>query len=301
MPSESPAPDSYESYRQAGLAALEAGRLDEALTAFEAALAVASEDGSPELIARAVCNRASVAISLGDTEEPLPELRRILMANRFPESCMVAAYDIARAYELRREYKKGLFYARIARDRAEALGWDDWRGRCYNQIANLLVADSHFRPAAAEYRRAQAHLGEAAEGDRLLVDVNLAYCEIVLGRVRRGLAILYRVLRQARSRGLRRVEMLAHLDLCYAHLETGRRRYAVLHGERALTLAGEVGERDAVRNGLYLLGEAYQQAGREDGALECFRELQRRFYPDQPEVAAYLAVVDLRSVVNLRA
>ena len=49
--------------------------------------------------------------------------------------------------------------------------------------------------------------------------------------------------------------MIAHVDLCYAHLELGRLRDAERHGRLGLALAEASGERDWVKNALYLLGE----------------------------------------------
>ena len=56
----------------------------------------------------------------GDSE--LPRLREILVRNVDPVNCRIAAYNIARHYELTKNYKKSLFYARITLGRA---------GRCW--------------------------------------------------------------------------------------------------------------------------------------------------------------------------
>ena len=108
----------YERLRSSAIAALEGGRLREARERLDEAWRWAAAEGDVDLADRATCNLAAVDLALGELERPLPELRRILIGNRSPENCFLAAYNMARALELRKEHKKGLFYARIAQDRA---------------------------------------------------------------------------------------------------------------------------------------------------------------------------------------
>ena len=84
------------------------------------------------------------------------------MRNQSPINCFLAAYTIARAYELRRDNRKGLFYARLARDRAAVLERPEWLASAWNQIANFLLGDSFFGEAAETYRHA---LAAAARGE----------------------------------------------------------------------------------------------------------------------------------------
>ena len=291
----------YELERARGLAALEAGSLDEARECFAAALAAARELGDPELVDRAFCNEAAVAISLGEIDAPVAPLRQILLRNHSAANCYLAAYNIARAYELRKDHKKGLFYARIARDRAESLAHREWLASAWNQIANFLLGDSFFEEAASTYRRAVALLPGIETSRQLVYLTNLAYCDLMLGRMRNGVAMLYRCLRTARRRGWRRGEMIAHVDLCYAHLELGRLREAEKHGRKGLALAEASSEPDWVKNALYLLGEVAVVAGAAPEGRSRFEELQRRFYPDQPHLSDFLVTVDVRQLVNLRA
>ena len=291
----------YESLRAAGLAALDAGGLAEALEHFAAALAVAREHLDQEMVDRALCNRAAVAISLGQVEQPVPDLREILMRNLCAENCALAAYNIARAYELRKEHKKSLFYARIARDRAEQAAKPNLAASAANQIGSALLADSFFDEAAASYRNALA-VAPAGDSDRQLVfSANLGYCEVVRQRHRQGLRLLYQVLRRARAERRRRPEVLATIDLCFAHLEGGALDRARRHGERGLRLAEEIGEVDWIKNALYLLGEVAVLQGRADDARHIFVDLQQRFYPSQPYLPDFLVGVDVRSMINLRA
>ena len=291
----------YEQRRARGLAALDQGRLAEALDEFAAALALAREHCDQELVDRALCNRAAVAISLGDVDAPMPELREILVRNLCADNCALAAYNIARAYELRKQPKKSLFYARIARDRAEQAGNSQRLAAANNQIGNALLADSFFEEAAVSYRRALSLVPEGFADWQLICLANLGYCEVVRERRRNGLRLLYRVLRAARARRLRRLEMIASLDLCFAHLDGDDLGRARRHGERGRALAEEIGEVDWIKNAYYLLGEVAVLEGNGDEARTCFGELQRRFYPDQPYLPDFLVGVDVRKMINLRA
>lgn len=291
----------YERERELAQAALDAGRLEEAHRRLTAAHEVARRHGDADLVDHAFCAESAVAIALGDVETPVPQLREILVRNRSHENCILAAYNIARAYELRKDYKKSLFYARIARDRAHQTQNHRRLAAAHNQIGNALLAESHFEQAVDSYQRALALLSQHPGEWELACTANLGYCDLVRGRHREGLRRLYRVLREARRRKLLRLEMTTRLDLCYGHMELGRYRSAERYGRRGLVLAEQVAEVDWVKNALYLLGEVAVLVGRRDEARERFGELQRRFYPDQPYLADFLVGVDVRPVINLRA
>jgi len=291
----------YEREWQAAEAAKEAGRLEEAYERYVAAFAAAELLGDHELVDRAFCNRAALGIALGRDEDPVPRLCTILMRNRSRSISFLAANTVARACELRRDYPKGLFYARIARDHAEAVARPEWLATASNQIGNLLLAESYFEDAAASYRQALALIADGGSPRQLVFEANLGYCELVLGRHKSGLALLYRCLRAALRRDWERIEMIARIDLCYAHLEMRRYRDAERYGARGLALAEEIGEVDLIKNALYLSGQVAVLLDDEARGREIFAELQRRFYPGQPFLADLLVNVDVRPLINLRA
>lgn len=295
-----PCPE-YEREFQRAEAAKLAGRLEEARQHYAASLAAAQRAGDGELADRAFCNEVAVALALGAGEDFVPRLCAILLRTRSPVTGFLAANNVARAHELRRETSKGLFYARVARDRAEATGRGEWVAAATNQTANLLLADSRFEEAAAAYREALALVPETDSPRQLTYLANFGYCELVLGRFASGLAVLYRSLRTARRHGWQRLEMIARIDLCYAHLELGRLEQAERHGRRGLALGEEMGERDWVKNVLYLLGEVAVLSGAPGRAYAWFHELQRRYYPQQPHLPDFLLSVDVRKLINLRA
>jgi len=136
---------------------------------------------------------------------------------------------------------------------------------------------------------------------RACILANLGYCLVLQRRHAEGYTLLYRSLRLARHLGAERYETTTRLDLCFAHLETGRYRHAARHGVIALALAEKSGEEDAVKNALYLLGEAANLGGDVDLAHAYFTTLQRKFFPDASYLPGFLLAVDIRKLVNLHA
>lgn len=291
----------FEELRSEGARAVEAGRFEEAAVIFEAALDCAREHGDSRQVDLALCNRAAVAIELGRGEGELPRLREILMRNGDPHNCRVAAYNIARYYELAKSYKKALFYARIARERSEALGRRDWLASSHNLIGNTLLAESFVEQACVEYERALELMPEEPSVARAMIFDNLGYCRILQGRHREGYSLLYRSLAALRPARIDSYEATVRLDLCFAHLETGRYHHARRHGRKALLRAEASGDPILIKNALYLLGEVESLCGDTDGARAYFSRLQKAYFPDASYLPGFLLAVDVRNLVNLHA
>ena len=280
--------------------AVEAGRLDEALALVEEALAWAEVDGDELLLDRAVCNRAAIALELGSGAVHIASLRALLMRAADPENSYLAAYTIARHHELQKEHQKGLFYARLARDRAAALD-ENRQAASLNYIANFLVAESRFEEAIAAYDEALALLPSIDSVRGAVIGYNLGYCNVLTGRSREGLTLLYASLRSLLRRGAHGHAMKARLDLAFALLETAHARPAGRHAARALALAESFGDADAKKNALYLLGAAAVATGDRVGARRHFERLQQGFYPEADYLPELLLHVDVRELVNLKA
>jgi hypothetical protein len=279
-----------------------AGELEKALDLVEGALAWARERGEAALVERALCNRAAIAFELGRGAELIPELRALLLRSEDNENCFLAAYTIARHYELAREARKGLFYARLARDRAAELD-DSRRSSSLNLIANFEIAASRFEEALASYAEAESYLG-GGPGDELraaVIGYNTGYCHVVRGNLRNGLERLYRSLRSLLHLGAERHQMLARLDLAFALLEAKRPVAAARHSRRAHALAQRFGDETARKNALYLSGAAATACGDEIGARRHFAELQSGFFPEAEYLPELLLRLDVRQMVNLKA
>jgi tetratricopeptide (TPR) repeat protein len=291
----------FESLTDSGRRAVEAGRLDEAVRCYDAALVWADEHADRTARDRAFCNRATLAIELGDGEAYLNELRRILMRGMKAANGFRAAYAIARSYELKKDRQKAGFYARIAREHAELVGSGEWLAWARNLNGNLLLAGSFFDQAAREYEEA-LRLQPAVDGVwRALIEENLGYCHVVQGRHPEGFRLLYRALRALRRLGARRYEIYPRLSLCYAHLDVARYGDAERHGRAALAVAAAHADREGRKMALYLLGETAKLAGQSRRARSWFRELQREHYPESRYLPDLLLAIDVRQLVNLKA
>jgi tetratricopeptide (TPR) repeat protein len=290
----------FETLRQQWHQAVAAGRLEEAMEILDRAYARVDQDDL-RLVDLVICDRAAVAIELGRGAKEIPRLREILLRNADGANCRVAAYTIARYYELSRDYKKALFYARIARDRSDLLGRSDWLASSCNLMGNTLLAESHVEQATEQYERALEMTPKNPSVALGMVLDNLGYCRVLQGNHQEGYRLLYRSLRLFRRFGHEVYQIPPRLDLCFLHIETGRYEHALRHGTRALELAEKLGEADAMKNALYLLGEVENLRGNVDGARVHFRRLQHDFFPDASYLPGFLLAVDVRKLVNLHA
>ncbi|MFL6290467.1 MAG: hypothetical protein ACJ759_06195 [Thermoanaerobaculia bacterium] len=290
----------FEDLRESGARAVKAGRLAEALAIFGQCIAWAELHGSAEQQDLAFCNRAAAAIELGLGDGELGRLREILM-RRNCGTGYLAAYNIARHYELSKSYRKALFYARIARERAENLDRGDWLASSLNLMGNTLLAESLVADATRQYELALELTPPEPSVARGMVFDNLGYCRVLQGKHREGHSLLLQSLRMLRRLGPEAYQIPPRLDLCFLHIETGRYDQALYQGTRALALAERIGESDAAKNALYLLGEAENLRGNVPGARAYFGRLQNEFFPDASYLPGFLLAVDVRKLVNLHA
>ncbi len=304
MASEVPIPtlrERYSTLRDKSRAEVEAGRFEEALVLVQEALGLAELLGDDELVAKARCNVAAVALTIGKPGDHIADLRSILMRNYDVMTSFMAAYNLCYAYELKKEFKKALFYGRIARDRAEAADSPEHLATSYNQIGNSLLADSYFQEAREHYEKGLALLPDQLSYVTVPTQFNLGYCMIMLGEVREGFSLLFRCLRWLRPRQMRSMQVWAHLFTCAGYLELGKVRRAWVHGRKALAFAYETGEQEAIKMSLFMMGEVERSGGDIDAAFGYFSKVQQRFFPDHEEAPALLSVVSMAKVVNLRA
>jgi tetratricopeptide (TPR) repeat protein len=291
----------FETLKAQARQEIEAGNLDRAAQLLEEALAWAEDHGTADQSDYARVGVAAITIQRGNGESAIPMLREILMRSGSIENCRLAAYHISLQYEHGKNFKKSLFYARIARDRAEQLGVADWQASSHNQVGNALLGESFVEDAAVEYEKALEFVTPKSVVSRALILQNLGYCRVLQREFRQGYALLYESLRMFRGRGVERYQTLLNLDLCFAHLETGRFQHAERRGLTALRLAERNEQGEAMKNALYLLGEAASLAGKADEARSYFSHLQGTFYPNATYLPSFLAAVDVRKLINLHA
>lgn len=276
------------------------GDFSRAIQDFDAAMTWAIERGQSDLWDRAFCGRCSITIETGDRDS-VSELRQIVLRSSSHENGFLASYNIARAYELDRDYERALFYARIAHDRCQKLQRRDWMAWSRNQTGNILLAESQFEEACSEYEQALQLMPHDTTVDRALLLDNLGYCRVVQGRSTEGFSLLFSSLRTLVRHGSERYQVGPRLSLCYAYLELGRLEPALRHGLRALEIATEAEDDNGIKYAHFLLGETYNQMGNTDLARGFFSRLQQRYFPGADHVPELLLAIDVRPLINLKA
>lgn len=290
----------YETLRERGAETLRQGELQAALEEFDRAHAVARQLGERDLEDVAFCNRSAVAIRMGIDDECLRSLRQMLMRTSNSRVAYLSSYNLCLAYDNRKDYRKALFYARIAYRYAVELGEAEHQAAATNQVGSLLVALNDFAGGLKEFEQAESLVANTESERRSLILSNLAYCHLLTGETNAGFRALLVALRMARRLRLPVAEAAAHLCLSFAFLLAERPWYALRHGSEALELAEALDDEQTVKNALLLLGEAYKQGGKLTAARECFEILQRTYYPGMGEVPEMLLGVDICRVINLR-
>lgn len=290
----------YEALKERASETLKQGNLPAALEEFDLALGLARRLGERDLEDIAFCNRSAVAIRLRIDEDCLRSLRQMLMRTSDPRVAYLSAYNLCLACDNHKDYRKALFYARIASRYALELGEVELQAAATNQIGNSLVALNDFAGGLKEYESAHAQVANEESERRSLILANLGYSQLLTGATDEGLRTIVRALRMARRLRSPLAEGEAHLCLSFAYLLAGRPWYALRHGSEALELAESLGDEQSVKYALLLLGEGYKQGGKVVAARECFELLQRTYYPGMGEVPEMLLGVDICRVINLR-
>ncbi len=294
-----------EEARERAVALNAGGELRAALRSLDEALAHAGRTGDEAFVDWIVASRASVAVELGASDAELLELKEILLRRTDPPTAFRAAYALAIAFDLRRDMRKALFYARIAGRHAEELGDPACLASTSNHLGAVLAASSRFEEAAEAFRQALTwNAKERGDSEvwRAQATDNLGYCLIALDRAEEGMAMVHGALDTLRKRNASHLLVYPLMDLCFGYLKSDRFAEARFFGEAALErleAIGPTGDVSAEKNLLYLLGEACHLAGDESDAEVYFDRLARH-YPEFKNLRTYLEVFDLRNVINLR-
>lgn len=285
-----------------GIHFFRSGQRSQALSEFDDAMSWAIQHGDSCLWDRAFSNRYAVLQEDGARDiEGLSELRAIVLRSHDDENGFLAAYNAARAYDLRGDHERARFYLSLAKDRCGRLGRHDWIAWCHNFAGNLFLSGSKIEDACIEYQTALAYLPTEEKLARAQVLDNLGYCRMLQNRTREGMITAFAGLKMLRRLRLRREQAPLHLSLCYGYLDLERPDRALAHGMAGLDIARQHDDVESIKNGLYLVGEAHNQQGAEFAAFRCFRELQATYFPSTPNVPELLMAIDVRSLINLKA
>ncbi len=292
-----------EGLRSEALELLEKGEFAVSLARYDEALETARETGDSSFVDWIYSCRAAAAAEAGPADTELVELKRILLRARESQTTFRAAFGTARIYELKRDFRKAAFYARIARQHAAAIGDPLLLASAESTEGMLLAVDSRFEEAAQCYRRAlevSAPPARVPALARALWQDNLGYCLIALDRTSEGLPLVHEALETVEKAGATAYSVFPLMDLCFGYLKGDRYEEARYFGEACLERTPLSGDDTVERNVLYLLGEASHLGGAEDAARDYFDRLAS-LYPDFRNLRAYLEVFDFRNVINLRS
>lgn len=292
----------YDSFKESGSAHLAGGRLQEALDALDEAHAVARGLGDPNLVDLAFCNRSAVALRIGEAGDTATRLQEILLRTQTPQVAALAAYNLGYEYDRRKDFKKAVFYGRIALKYAEDGGLTELRASVLNDLGNAFAGLNQFEVALEHFHRGLALLGPEPGPQKAHLLNNVGYVQTVLGSMKDAFGSAFRSLRMFRACGLDALYACEpHLTLAFAYLHVGRPDSALRHATRAVDLAEGSFDLDRLKYALLLVGESHKLLGDEAAAQDYFSLLQETFYPDMPEVPGMLFALDVCKLINLRA
>ncbi|HEV8267900.1 MAG TPA: hypothetical protein VGR00_06695, partial [Thermoanaerobaculia bacterium] len=216
-----------EALREKALPLLSTGAFAEALALYDEALVLARQTRDDVFVDWIYACRAAAAVESGGADEVLVELKRVLLRTSDAATAFRASYSAARVYELRRDFKKALFYNRIARQHASRLDDVLLFAGAEKQGGTFLTLESRFDDAAEAYRHAlelTAPPAPVPEIFRALLKDELGYCLISLDRTEEGLALVHESLDTLEREGAGQSPNVAYLlmDLCFGYLKLDR-------------------------------------------------------------------------------
>lgn len=284
-----------EELRLSALALVRNGDYEDALAAYDVALAAATDEEVRELIA---INKADAMIALERSGPEVQDLPRVIMRRRNVRHVYLAAYALQYKYRLENDLKRALFYGQLALRTAEEANEPTWRRVVLLELGNVYELDSQIATAVQCFEESLA-ISEDSRDNRDLdlshayAIENLGYCKLLQGKIEDGLAYVHEALEMLTD-PIGRAE--AYVDLCYGYLEASDYEKARFYGEAALELAKEPRQ---IRNAHYLLGEACYKSADTEGATFHFDELAK-YYPQFRNLKNLLFAIDLRSMVNFK-
>ncbi len=284
-----------ETLRQAALAKVRSGEIDEALALYDSALECADNEEARELI---TINKADAMIAAERSGPEVQALPTIVMRRRNAHHTFLAAYALVFKYRTENELKRAAFYGQLALQIAEEANEPLWKIGALNELGVVYEVDSRFQQAIECCQSALA-LIEAVEDQtekslsRVAIIATLGYNKIITGATVEGIRLMESVLDDMQNASVRCDSLT---DLCYGYIDLGEYAKAVQYGEEGLALAAEPRQ---VRNAHYLLGEAAYKMGNIELAEWHFDKLSF-FYPEFRHLKTLLFAIDLRSMVNLK-
>jgi tetratricopeptide (TPR) repeat protein len=273
-----------------------------ALKLSQEAVTVARQLGDQELTHKAISNLSVIYLELGEPKRAERGLREIILRSSDAAVVCGAAYNLAVSLRRQKNVDRAVFFAQKALERARSMRHSTWLSRCYNLLGNIALCQSDFDEALRHYRRSlqiRRRMDEDTRFSQAILLDNIGYCWLLKQRYGKGIGLVHEALTLAEEVGSKRYVAESCQDLCFGYMKSGNPRRAITYGRRALALAERQGYADIVRNGYYLLGEAYSRAGRESVAERYYGKLQA-LYPHLPFLREFLNTFDVSDIIALK-
>jgi tetratricopeptide (TPR) repeat protein len=287
--------DRIEELRQQALEKVRAEEFDEALTVYDQALALATDEETCELI---TINKGHALIAAERTGPEVKALPMILMRRRNTHHTFLASYALMFTHRLSSEWNRAIFYGQIALEAANQSQQIFWKLAALNELGMVYELDSQFSKAHDCFDQALTCLDGVSNpaehsASHVAIMANIAYNKLLTGQTKEGLRLMHSVLDDIVSDHLKAD---AYVDLCYGYLDLEQYETARQYGEMSLEIACEPRQ---VRNAHYLIGEAAYKMDDVEAAEYHFEQLAR-FYPQFRHLKSLLFAIDFRSMLNLK-
>ena len=284
-----------ERLRLEALSQVRAGEIEQALSTYDAALSLATDDETRELI---TINKADAMIAIERSGPEVQSLPMVVMRRRSLRHVYLAAYALVFKFRTENELKRATFYGQLALQTAEEADEPMWKIGALNELGSIYDIDSKFDLAIDCFQRAVELIADLADPTehRLTYGIaleNLGASKLLNDEFDEGVALIESALSSISS-PTHRAE--AFIDLCFGYLSLGKLDVARQYGNSGLELATESRQ---IRNAHYLLGEIAYKSDDIELAEYHFDELAK-FYPNFRHLKSLLYAIDLRSMVNLK-
>ncbi len=298
-----PADGHYARLMSQGYSLLKQGKLEQALSRFEAARQEASQRGDAERENKAVASLSACHIELGDYEVASRGLREIILRSTDDETICAASYNLSISLRRQGQHQKAFTYAQKAYEKSRTLEDLNWMARCHNLIGNIYLVQCHLDKALRQYQKALAlRLREKTINTfsvAILKD-NIGYCLLLQGQYDRGIRFVQEALDLVTKLDSRKCICECAHDLSFGYMQLRQLEEAEQHGLRALEIAEAEGYKEIIKNCYYLLGEINFLKGDAKMRDHYFYRLQE-LYPHLPFLRDFLCTFDVSKIIALRS
>jgi transcriptional regulator with XRE-family HTH domain len=195
---------------------------------------------SYDQVARARFNVARTLLRMGKISLAESELRLILRRHRdiTPETTALVLLVLADAHDEKGDKYLAILEAEKSLAIARDIGHAEYQGYATHRVARTQFEQGDYAQALENFRAARELLeGKTSRHDLTLIRTTVGFCQVMLGKVDRGVRELKEALKVSSQDGFRRCSATALLYLGQAHLLKGEERRARDYFEEAELMA----------------------------------------------------------------